>query len=208
MKIGGAAIAGLLLVPALAFAQGPVSTASNTGTSGSDVIDLSWNAAVNGGSPYSAFVLNRAGGTPGVFGWIGASASGTLPGGSADGVLSRFLYSYTTTFNGGAVSGITYQCALDDVFRSVVLNGTTVSTAGCDQYNPSTTFTLSGFNTGSNTLTFNTGGNGVTDGFLLHVTSYTQSSTVPEPGSLGFLATGLVSLAGVARTRRSGRARR
>ena len=201
MNIVRAALTGLLLAPAVALAQGPVSTASTTGSSGS--IDLAWNVAVNGGSPYSAFVLARG---PG---WIGASASGSLPGGSADGFFTRFLYSYSTTFNGSGTSGITYNCALDDEFASVTLNGSTVATAACDRYNAATMFTLSGFNPGSNTLAFNTSGNGVTDGFLLDVTGHSQStSTVPEPGSLALLATGLVSLVGVTRTRRNRLARR
>ena len=203
MNIVRAALTGLLLAPAVAFAQGPVSTASTTGLSGSDPIDLAWNVAINGGSPFSAFVLTRG---PG---WIGASASGSLPGGSADQVLNRFLYSYSTTFNGAGNSGISYQCVRDDLFASVILNGATVATAGCDRYSPTTTFTLSGFNPGPNTLTFNTSGNGVTDGFMLDVTGYSQStSTVPEPGSLALLATGLVSLVGVTKTRSKRQARR
>jgi hypothetical protein len=81
----------------------------------------------------------------------------------------------------------------------VQINGAVVAGAGCDQYNMSNEFTVSNLAPGPNTVEFNWTGNGITDGVMIHVTSQTQ---VPEPATLGMVATGLVGMMGVARRRR------
>ena len=73
--------AAMLLAPAFMSAQGPVSTGKvNNGTN-----DLAWRVSVNSGTFFQAFLLGRGGGSPPNYQWIGASASGSLDGGAADG---------------------------------------------------------------------------------------------------------------------------
>jgi hypothetical protein len=193
-------VAALLLAPAVLSAQGPMST----GTTPVGTVDPFWDVSVNGSTFYDAFVLDRAGGTA-TAKWIGASPSGTLPGGASDGDFNRFLYSYQTMFIGTSGMTVTYRCARDDTFFSVLLNGATVEGATCPGYDLSSSFTISsGFNDGSNTLQFNIGGNGVTDGLIVDITDVTQGTTVPEPTSLVLFASGLAGIGFARRVRRKG----
>jgi hypothetical protein len=189
-------VAACALLPAVAGAQGPRST--GLGAIGS--VDPNYQVSVNGSAFGNAFVLDRAGSIPGTAVWIGASASGSLAGGAADNNLTRFSYSFRTTFTGGTATGFSYQCALDDVFTSIVLNSVTLS-AGCDQYNVGATRTITGLVPGLNTLTFNMGGNGITDGLLVNITAL-QTSTVPEPATVALMGAGLLALGVVARRKR------
>ena len=191
--------AALLLAPAVVSAQGPMSTATTAvGTN-----DPFWEISVNSGTFYDAFVLDRPVGTTDPQ-WIGASATGTLQGGSADQDFHRFLYSFRTMFIGTSGMSVTYRCARDDEFFSVYLNGEPVVGATCPLYDLSSSYTISsGFNNGSNTLQFNIGGNGVTDGLNVDVTDVTvPSSGVPEPASIVLFASGLIGIAVVGRSRR------
>lgn len=191
-------VAALLLAPALVSAQGPVST----GTTAVGTNDPFWDVSVNGGAFYDAFVLGRLGGTS-TSKWIGASASGTLAGGDFSQNFNLFLYSFQTMFTGTSGMSVTYRCARDDTFFSVMLNGATVAGATCPWYDLTTSFTISsGFNDGSNTLQFNIGGNGTTDGLLVDITDVTIPTTVPEPTSIILFASGLIGIAFAGRGRR------
>ena len=179
---------------AIAGAQGPVST----GGASAGSTDPNYQVSVNGGTFASAFVRSDGanfGGVP----LIAPTASGSLPGGSPDGNLTRFSYSFRTTFMGA--TGFSFQCGVDDTFLSVLLNGAPVSGA-CAQYGLGSTVAVSGLAAGSNTLVFNTTGNGTTDGLAVRIVSVTPSSTVPEPGTWALLGTGLLALGGVTARRR------
>ena len=194
------AVAALLLAPAVVSAQGPMST----GTTAVGTNDPFWDISVNGGTLYDAIVLTRGGGTL-TSNWIGARADGSQDGGLADGNYSRFQYSFQTMFTGTSGMSVSYRCARDDAFFSVMLNGAAVAGATCPDYTlPITSFTInSGFNNGSNTLQFNVSGNGVTDGLIVDITDVTiPTSGVPEPTSIVLFASGLIGVAFAGRSRR------
>ena len=110
----------LLSAPALS-AQGPLSTGFST----SGGLDLVWKAALGTGPLAQAFVITRPSGAEGGAGvgfqWIFPNATGTVAGGAADGNYTRESYVFQTTFLGGSVASITYQCAVDDATPSCAL---------------------------------------------------------------------------------------
>lgn len=195
-----ALVAALLVAPCTLVAQGPIST----GTTAPGTVDPAWYVVTAPGSVADAFVLSRAGGVPGSYGWIAVSPSGSVPGGAADGNLTRFTYIFETSFTGGGITGATFQCAVDDGFTSITLNGVVVTGGGCDLYNVTTNRALTGFSAGQNVLRFTTTGNGVTDGLLVHFTSFDGEVTMtPEPSSMILLATGLGGVVAVLRRKRA-----
>ena len=192
-------IAVLAAVPAGVGAQPLKSTGlGNIGT-----IDPNWTFRFGDTGSYgNAFVLNRVWNMPGSYQWIYGTDSGSRQGGAADQQLTRFSYWVSTTFSG--ITGFSYRCAIDDQFAgfgSVRINGDIVAGAGCDAYSLSNVFTVSNLSSGTNTLEFNWGGNGITDGVIIDIKSTTQ--VVPEPATLGLMAVGLAGLLGVARRRRA-----
>lgn len=195
-----ALVATLLVMPCALGAQGPLST----GTTAPGTVDPAWFTVTPPDNVVEAYVLSRVGGVPGGYGWIAVSPSGSVPGGVADGNLTRFTYMFETSFMGGGITGATFQCAVDDGFTSITLNGVVVAGGGCDLYNATTDRVLTGFNAGQNVLRFTTTGNGVTDGLLVHFTGYNGEVTVtPEPASMILLATGLAGVLAVMRRKRA-----
>jgi hypothetical protein len=185
-------VGALFLTPAALLAQAPMST----GTTAIGSNDPFWDVSVNGGGFYDAWVLDRTGGTA-TSNWIGASPSGTLEGGDFSQNFEHFLYSYQTSFMGASGMTLTFQCARDDAFFSVMLNDAVITdNAACSGYGLSNSYTLTdGFRNGMNVLQFNIGGNGTTDGLLVDITGVTnETTTTPEPNTLILVASGLAGL--------------
>ena len=175
----------------------------STGLGNIGTIDPNWTFSFgNAGAYGNAFVLNRVGNVPASYQWIYGTDTGSTDGGFGDQNGTRFSYWASTTFSG--ITSFSYRCAVDDKFAgfgSVRINGKTVDGAGCDAYNLSNVFTVNTLESGTNTLEFNWGGNGITDGVIIDITSTTQ--VVPEPATLGLMGVGLAGLLGVARRRRA-----
>ncbi|MCC7052490.1 MAG: PEP-CTERM sorting domain-containing protein [Gemmatimonadaceae bacterium] len=207
---------GLSLAPGILSAQLPVSTGAQV-TAGRDT---RWQVAsgLTGGSLGSfsdAFVITSPVWVihPSAT-WVGAAASGSLPGGNGDGVR-RFDYVLRTSFTLNAGDALTYrfQCTLDNFWLGLFVNGAAVGGATvCGSDNSSVMgaeFTVgpSSFAAGLNTIEFRWQGDGITDGIVIRSNSAIlvpgDPSVVPEPSTYALMATGLVGLMGVVRRRRA-----
>jgi hypothetical protein len=135
--------------------------------------------------------------------WISASASGGNGAGT---------YVFQTMFNltgfNPSTATITVRCGTDNSLTGATLNGTAITGADCDGFNPfpAATFTISsGFAAGVNTLQFSVVDAGPPMAFRAEYTSDVQpisGGAIPEPATFGLLASGVAVLA-LLRRRRS-----
>lgn len=197
------ALFGALAIALPAGAQAPVST----GVSLNSGRDTRWDISVNGGASGDAWFITTPPSPPwqpntGSYAWIGASASGTLPGGIAGGPTNfAYLFTLMFTVNDPSTAVLNFRCAVDNTLMQVLLNGVATGSS-CAVFSFGAVQSLSGL-AGVNTLSFSTKGDGVTDGLLVDLAL--SQSTVPEPATLLLFATGLLGLGGATFLRRKNR---
>ncbi len=207
----------LALTPVFSHAQLPVSTGAQQ-TAGRDT---RWQVAygLTGGGLGSfsdAFVITSpVWGIPSGASWVGAAASGSVPGGSGDG-QRRFTYVARTQFTLNAGDQLTYrfQCTFDNYWLGLFVNGTQVGTTACGGDNtfslaPEFTVGPSSFMAGLNSIEFRWQGDGITDAIVIRSNTATvvpgnpgTPGVVPEPSTYALMATGLAGLFGIARRRK------
>ena len=196
-----AVLGGLCSVAPAAGAQ------SNSGAVVVSGLDQKWTvsctAVISGGScaagPVQAAVVTSP---PGVWptlpgsAWISATPSGTEPGQrTADGAHNYdFVYSQSFAALG---SSTMMRAWTDNAFSGYSLNGgaETLLGAGTGSFSGGTPFTLM-LGPGTTSVQLYSYGDGTTDGVDV------AFSSVPEPGSMALLGTGLVGLAPMVRRRR------
>lgn len=143
--------------------------------------------------------------------WVSENA-GNYPGGNSVEPTGSYVYYTTFTDDTPGTSSGSITLLADDT-ASVYLNNTLIAlaagpaTAGtCDSSTPNctvpATYTLSGFQTGTNVLVFDVlQEHGSAEG--LDFSGTVNTSVTPEPNSLLLLGTGLLAMGGLLYSRRS-----
>lgn len=195
--------AALLMTPAILQAQLIV----GTGVTLNDGRDTRWTIAALDGAFSQGFVLPARPGTPNLLGsyqWIGATASGTIS--------SQFTnYIARTTFQLGAGDqlSVTMRCTADNTPLGIWINGVQAGTSSAcgpaNTYNLASPQTFTNFIAGLNSIEVRWTGDGITDGVLVSIDSYTLNpanpGVVPEPSTYLLMVTGLGLMSLVARRR-------
>lgn len=173
--------------------------------------DQSWSVSTDAGVSFGAAYFNTS--PPGVwladtpaYAWISATTTGT--GAPSSSYIFREVFNLTG-YN-ASTFGFDFRCSKDNAGGTYSINSGAASAAVCAAVNTytfgSTVSLNGGFNAGSNTIDFFVSGDNTTDGFVLSVDAIRATplgtSTVPEPATMGLLATGLVSLTALRRRKK------
>ncbi len=173
---------------------------SSRKTLASGAVDTHWTVSKDGGAATEAYAVTSATAGFPTGAWMGDDTASTWINSSGTSVnADPGNYTYTTTFDLTDVNSsswkLTGKFLTDDSFNGLYLNGVKIDSVTGGGFASWASFSLtSGFQTGTNTLSFvvNNGGAGANPTGLR--VEFTGGSLIPEPSTIALLTTGLFGL--------------